>query len=136
MVKQLRFLRAAGALMVLVGLARGAGGVALLARGGAADPAIKAGGAAVVAAAMSLLLLGALLVAAGVGVLRRKRAAWVIGAVGTVAFVLGGAVNGTVLYGRPGGGGTALNVLAAAAIIGGLLAGRSALADPDADREN
>ncbi len=55
--KPLRFQRAAGALMVLVGLARGAGGVALLARGSAADPAIKAGGAAVVAAAMSLLLL-------------------------------------------------------------------------------
>lgn len=127
--KQQRFLLAGGVLMVLLGLARGAGGVALVARGGAVDPKIHAVGAAVAAAGASLLLLGLLLVVTGVGVVMRRRASWVLGALATVAFVLGGAVNGTVLYGRPAAAGTAINLAAAAAIIACLLAGRGALGD-------
>lgn len=122
-----RFLTAAGVMMVLLGVARGAGGVALVARGGAVDPKIEAGTAAVVSAGASLLLLGALLVVAGVGVIMRRRTAWVLGALATIAFVMGGAVNGTVLYGKPAVAGTAINVVAAAAIIACLLAGRGAL---------
>ncbi len=125
--KQQRFLLAAGALMVLLGLARGAGGVVLMTGGGAADPKIQAGKAAVVSAGASLLLLGLLLVVAGVGVMMRRRTAWVLGALATIAFVMGGAVNGTVLYGKPAPMGTAINVVAAAAIIACLLAGRGAL---------
>lgn len=126
-VKHQRFLQAAGVMMVLLGAARGAGGVVLVARGGAADPKIQAAGAAVVSAGASLLLLGALLVVAGVGTFMRRRTAWVLGALATIAFVMGGAVNGTVLYGKPAVMGTAINVVAAAAIIACLLAGRGAL---------
>ncbi len=129
-VKHQRFLLAAGVMMVLLGAARGAGGVALVAKGGAADPKIQAAGAAVVSAGASLLLLGALLVVSGVGVIMRRRTAWVLGALATIAFVMGGAVNGTVLYGKPSVTGTAINVVAAAAIIACLLAGRGALNAP------
>lgn len=124
-----QYLTAGGILMIIVGLARGAGGAALLARGGAADPAIKAGSATVFGAALSLLLLAMLLVVTGVGVLRRRRASWLVGAVGTVAFVLGGAFNGFALYGRPQVAGTAGNVAAAAMIIMCLMLGRGALED-------
>lgn len=125
--KARRYLQAGGALMILLGLIRGAGGAALLSRGAAADAAIHAGKAAVFAVGLSLALLGMLLVVAGVGVIRRRRLYWLVGAVATIAFVLGGLMNGTVLYGRPGGAGTALNVVAAGAIIACLWLGRGAL---------
>jgi hypothetical protein len=128
-----RYLQVGGTLMILLGLARGAGGAALLARGSAADAAIHAGKAAVFAVGLSLALLGVLLVVAGVGVIRRRRIYWLVGAVATVAFVLGGLMNGTVLYGHPGGAGTAINVLGAAAIIACLWAGRGALDDARKD---
>lgn len=122
-----RYLRLGGALMVLLGLARGTGGALLLARGGMVDANIHAGKAAVVSVGLSLTLLAVLLVVAGVGVIRLRRLSWLVGAVATIAFVLGGLMNGTVLYGRPGGAGTAINVLAAAAIIACLWMGRGAL---------
>ena len=122
-----RYLQIGGALMVLLGLARGAGGAALLVRGGAADPNIHAGRAAVASVGVSLALLGMLLVVSGIGVMRRRRLYWLVGAVATIAFVLGGLMNGAVLYGRPGGAGTALNVVAAGAIVACLWLGRGAL---------
>ena len=127
MARHRRLLTAAGVMMVLLGVARGAGGVALVARGGAVDPKIEAGTAAVVSAGASLLLLGALLAVSGVGVIMRRRTAWVLGALATIAFVMGGAVNGMVLYGKPAVMGTAINIVAAAAIFACLLAGRGAL---------
>jgi hypothetical protein len=57
----------------------------------------------------------------------RRRTAWVLGALATIAFVMGGAVNGMVLYGKPAVMGTAINIVAAAAIFACLLAGRGAL---------
>ena len=125
--KARRYLQAGGALMMVVGLARYAGGMALLVRGGAIDPSIQAGRAAVASVGASLVLVGLLLIVAGVGVLRRRRLYWLVGAVATIAFVLGGLMNGTVLYGRPGGAGTALNVVAAGALIACLWLGRGAL---------
>jgi hypothetical protein len=116
-----------GVLMFLLGLARGAGGVILLIKGPAADPGIHAGGPAVAVVALILTVLGAGLVAAAVGVLRAASRAWRWGIGLVVAFVLDGAVNGAVLYGRPGDAGTAVNVLAALLILLFLFLGRKRL---------
>lgn len=124
---QKAFLYAGGVLMAIVGLVRGTGGVTLLLRGAAADERIHAAGATVVAAGVTLVVLGLALVAAAVGVLRRGRTAWLAGVILTLAFVMGGALNGLALYGRPQTAGTVANVLAAAVIIGCLWRGRGAL---------
>ncbi len=121
------FLHLGSALMALLGLLRGAGGVTLLRQGAAADPKIHAPGAAVTAAGLGLVVLGAAQVVAAAGVLRRSRTAWLAGIVLTLAFVMSGILNGMALYGRPLVGGTVANVAAAAVIIGCLGRGRGAL---------
>ena len=114
-------------LMILLGLARGLGGLALLTQGAAADPNIQATGSAVSTVGVVLLLLGLALVAAAIGVCRRLHSFWLVGVICTVAFVADGAINGYVLYGRPGAQGTIVNVVAAALILTCLLLGKSAL---------
>lgn len=121
------YLIAAGALMAALGLVRGAGGLALVLRGPALDPAIRVGAGAAALVGGVLLLLGLLLLVAAIGVLRRARRFWWLGLVATLAFVVDGLINGLVLYGRPGAGGTAANLIAAALIVAGLILGRSAL---------
>jgi len=121
------FLLAAGALMLALGFVRGGGGLALLLRGPALDPAIRAGAGTTALLGGALLLLGLLLLVAAIGVLRRARRFWWLGLVATLAFVIDGLINGLVLYGRPGAGGTAANLVAAALIVAGLILGRPAL---------
>ncbi len=114
-------LTAGGVLMFLLGLARAAGGAALLLRGAAVDPNVQASNARVAFVGAALALLGAALAVAGVAVLRGSRRAARIGLALVAVFVIDGAINGTLLYGRPLAGGTAANVLAAV-VIGALLA--------------
>lgn len=121
------FLTIGGVLMAGLGLLRGAGGVALLARGAALDERIHASGATVVTAGLTLVVLGVALVGAAIGVLRRSRLAWLAGILLTLAFVMGGILNGMALYGRPAAAGTLANVAAAALIIGSLWLGRREL---------
>lgn len=86
-----------GVLMALLGLARGAGGVALLARGTAADPRIQATDATVQLAGAFLLLLGLVLVVSAAGVFIRRPSFWLAGMICTIAFVVDGAINGHLL---------------------------------------
>lgn len=124
-----RSLVAGGILTVLLGLARGGGGLVLLLRGGAADARIQADGRVVAAVGAILLALGLGLIAAGLGTLRRRRRFWLWGMILTVLFLIDGAVNGWLLYGAPGAGGTVANIIAAAFILVLLVVGRSAAAD-------
>jgi hypothetical protein len=121
------FLIAGGILMILLGLARGAGGVTLLAKGQSTLPDIQAAPGTTKVLALVLLLIGAAEIVAGIGVIARKRRFWTFGIIATVAFVLDGAINGWLLFGRPGDRGTIMNVAAAALILLCLLRGRSAL---------
>lgn len=121
------FLLAAGALMAALGLVRGAGGLALVLRGPAIDPAIRAGSSTTALLGGVLLLLGLLLLVAAVGVFRRARRFWWLGLAATIAFVIDGLINGLLLYGRPGAGGTAANLVVALLIIAGLILGRPSL---------
>lgn len=122
-----RMLMAGGTLMVLLGLARGAGGVVLLMRGTAADPKIHASAAAVSAVGAGLALLGLVLVVGAVGVFRRARWGWVTGIAGSLAFIVDGAINGFILYGNPTDRGTIANLAVAGLIVMCLGQGRSAL---------
>ena len=122
-----RILTLAGVLMILLGLARSAGGIVLLSQGAAADPSIRASDATCAAVGGFLLALGAGLILSAVGVLRRHRRAWLLGIGFTVAFVVDGMVNGYLLYGRPGDQGTVVNVVAATLILICLFAGAKAL---------
>jgi hypothetical protein len=123
-----RALDTGGVLLILLALARGAGGMVLLARGGAA---VEATGVASRTAALlgaGLLVVAAAAFAAGAAVLRRHRWGWRLGITAAIAFVLDGVLNGFVLFGHPGAGGTAGNALAAGVILACLWAGRGALA--------
>jgi lysylphosphatidylglycerol synthetase-like protein (DUF2156 family) len=123
------FLIAAGALMAALGLLRGGGGAALLLRGPALDPAIRAGSGAVALVGGALLLLGLLLLVAAIGVFRRARRFWWLGLIVTIAFAIDGLINGLVLYGRPGAGGTAANLVVAMLILICLALGRAGLGE-------
>lgn len=122
-----RFLIVGGVLMALLGLARGAGGLVLLTRGAAADPNIQGTGVAIKVVGALLVLLGAALVVAAAGIIRRLTSFWLAGMICTVAFVVDGAINGYLLYGRPGDRGTVINAGVAALILACLLAGKVAL---------
>jgi len=122
-----RILTIGGVLMALLGLARGTGGLVLLNQGAAADSRIQAAAPAVSIVGAFLLLLGLALVVAAVGVFRRLRRFWLLGIFCTVGFVIDGAINGYVLYGRPGDRGTIVNVIVAALILACLLFGKEAL---------
>lgn len=125
-----KFLIVGAALMILLGLARAVGGVVLLLQGGAADPRIEAPPSTVTMVGVFLITLSLILMYSAVGVLRRSHQCWLLGIFLTVAFVIGGAINGYVLYGRPGAAGTMVNSFVAVAILASLLPGRAALRKP------
>jgi hypothetical protein len=80
--------RLAALLLLALGCARGIGGAVVLDR----EP---------VAMAIGLLAVGILCLVAGILVWRAHRAAPRVVLVALVAFLAGGFVNGTVLYGKP-----------------------------------
>lgn len=120
-------LRAAGILLVALGIARGFGGTLLLLHGSAHDPAIAAAPAVVSSVGWGLVAVGILALVGGVAVLLVRPGAVVLGGVAIVAFLIDGALNGWLLFGSPRPVGTALNLAAAALIAGLLLAGRRAI---------
>ncbi len=117
----------ASILMILLGTVRFAGGALLLALGRSSSPQIRASDGAIAAVGVFLLAIGVAEAAAGVGVMLLRRRFWVLGIVTTIAFVIDGAVNGTILFGSPGVAGTVSNVIVASAILILLYSGRGAL---------
>ncbi len=110
----------AALLLILLATARGAGGVFLI-RGGARVAGAEARPDAPALLIGAGLLLAAFLCAAG-GVLlvvRSRAARWVAG-VGLATFVLGGIVNGFLLYGRPRPAGLIGNAAYAAVVVAAL----------------
>jgi len=121
------FLIIAAVLMILLGLARGAGGVLLLVQGRVADPAILASSPLLQILAAALVAIGLVEIMAAVGTLKLKRSYWLLGIVVTVLFVVDGAINGYFFYGQPGDIGTAVNLAVAFLILLTLFLGRKAL---------
>lgn len=108
-----------GLLLVILGGLRGFGGVVLL------SPfrrhvATAAGSAQLILLGLGLLVVAGLCVWAGMALMKGKRSGVTIGLVALVAFVAGGVLNGTVLYGSPrmvGLGGNLLVALLMAALL-------------------
>jgi len=100
----------------------------LLTSGASIGSRIQANEPTVTLVGAGLLVLGLALVVSAMGVLlRRSRFFWTVGIACTVAFVIDGAINGSLLYGRPGDQGTVVNVILAALILICLKRGASAL---------
>lgn len=116
-------LTVASFLMIIVGLLRGMGGLALLGEGKNLDlghPVI-ASPHEMDAAAYSLLVVCFLLILSGLALtVRRRRATWILSWVSVVLFLIGGAVNGFLLFGHPLGSGQLIN-LAISGVIGACL---------------
>ena len=125
--KRRGFLLTGAVLMILLGVARGSGGAILLLRGPATDSGIRASPSSALFLGMLLLVIALGLVVVAIGVLRGSRRGWLGGAWLVIAFVLDGMLNGYVLYGRPGAGGTLANLAVAALILLCLYFGRGAL---------
>ena len=111
-------------LILLLGAARGFGGLVLLTpmRGSIGQTA--ASPAELTVLGIGLVAVGFLCIWAGVSVLRRRSSGVPLGLVALAAFVTGGIANGTALYGAPQPAGIAVNLAVAAVIAVLLLLGR------------
>jgi hypothetical protein len=107
----------ASILLLLLGLARGYGGLALVQHGASAVGSDRISDRAATLLGMGLLVLAFGALVASVGIMRRRVWGWRLGMIVPVAFVLAGALNGYLLFGQPGGRGTLINAAAAALII-------------------
>jgi hypothetical protein len=108
-----------GILLILLGLLRGVGGLALLIKA-PAGPEVHVSPQAAHLLGALFLATCALLVLAGAGLLRRRKWAWPLSQAALVIFVLGGLVNGRLLFGSPKLAGTAGNILFALVIYAAL----------------
>jgi hypothetical protein len=114
-------------MLILLGIARGAGGVMLLKQGPETLDSIQATHDVVKGIGWGLVFIGLFAVISGLGVLLNKRPFYRMGFAAVVAFVLDGVLNGWLLFGKPGDIGTLVNVVVAGVIILFLLMGRKAV---------
>ena len=113
-----------GVLLLLLGLARGAGGIALMVRGPGLVQADAVSATAATAVGVGLGVVGALCLLAGAVAVAGLRGGVVLTLVALALFVIGGLVNGTVLFGAPRIAGVVGNTLAAAVIAALAVMGR------------
>lgn len=120
-------LRTAGLLLLVLGLARAAGGLVLATSGGEAVDSTRVSDETARLLGAGLIFVGLLSAAASVGCMLRRTWGWSLGFVAIVLFVADGLLNGTLLLGRPGDTGTIVNVIAAALIAVCLVRGRASV---------
>lgn len=114
-------------LMIILGAARGLGGIFLLIQGKTTFPNIQSSETVLVFLAIGLILIGIFEIISAIGILQLKRKYWLIGIIVTILFVIDGGINGYFLFGKPGEQGTLVNVIAAVIIITLLLMGKKSL---------
>lgn len=121
-------------LIILVGLARGFGGVVLLSPNGRVMTETEAGPGQPPLLGAGLLVVAALSVCSGVLVLLKRPSGVSVGLIAMAAFVLGGLINGTLLFGSPRLVGLAGNVVIAAVICTLLVRSRASVSFQSRDR--
>ena len=114
-------------LMILLGLARGIGGIILLIQGKTTLPNMNTNETVLIFLSFGLILIGIFEIISAVGIYYLKRKYWFLGIVVTILFVIDGAINGYLLFGKPGDQGTVINLIAAIIIITFLLLGKKSL---------
>jgi hypothetical protein len=107
---------AASALLLLLGLARGAGGVILALRGPSVVGSTRIPPFIAGVLGLDLVFIAALAIVAAFRLFSRRPQALTFVLIVLLAFLAGGALNGYLLFGRPADGGTMVNLAAAAAI--------------------
>jgi hypothetical protein len=120
-------LRTAALLLLVLGVARGAGGLLLAIWGTNPADAFRVGRDVMLAIGAGLLGVAVIAVIASIGLMRCRVWGWILGVFAIVLFVADGLVNGYLLFGRPGDRGTMVNAAAAVLILFCLLRGRRAL---------
>ncbi len=121
-------LRLAAGLLFLLALVRGIGGLLLIINGQGVLTEAKAPDYVMRAMGAGLVLVACLAATAGVLLLRHKPFGFTLALGALLAFVLGGLVNGALLFGRPRLAGTAANTAVALIILACVSAGRGAIA--------
>ncbi len=117
----------AAILMIILGLARGIGGIILLLEGKSTLPDIKTNETVLIFLAVGLIIIGVMEIITAVGIYLLKKKFWLLGIIITVLFVIDGAINGYFLFGRPGAQGTVVNLIAAIIIIAFLLLSKKSI---------
>jgi hypothetical protein len=117
----------AAVLMIILGLARGIGGIVLLLEGKSTLPDIKTNETVLIFLAVGLIIIGVMEIITAVGIYLLKKKFWLLGIIITVLFVIDGAINGYFLFGRPGAQGTVVNLIAAIIIITFLLLSKKSI---------
>ena len=114
-------------LMIILGLARGIGGIVLLLQGKSTLPDVKTNETVLIFLAVGLIIIGVMEIITAVGIYLLKKKYWMLGIIITVLFVIDGAINGYFLFGRPGAQGTVVNLIAAIIIIAFLLLSKKSI---------
>ena len=114
-------------LMIILGLARGIGGIVLLLQGKSTLPDVKTNETVLIFLAVGLIIIGVMEIITAVGIYLLKKKFWLLGIIITVLFVIDGAINGYFLFGRPGAQGTVVNLIAAIIIITFLLLSKKSI---------
>ena len=114
-------------LMIILGLARGIGGIILLIQGKSTLSNIKTNETVLIYLAIGLILIGIFEVISAVGIYFLKRKFWSLGVFVTVLFVIDGMINGYFLFGKPGDQGTIINLFFAIIIIIFLFKGKKSI---------
>ena len=111
-------------LMMLLGIARGLGGVVLIINGKEAVPESALSQSVMTVLGILLLVICVLEIVAAVGVYVLNKKMWYAGIITTILFLFDGMLNGYLLYGSPQAPGTAANFVYALIIIAFLLLSR------------
>ena len=119
--------RIGASLLALLGLARGLGGLLLIIQGRAALPASSSNDATMRGIGVGLVFVALLAIAAAVRLFRLLQSGLPLTGVALLAFLAGGLLNGSLLFGRPTDAGTIVNVLASVVIAAFVFLGRGAL---------
>lgn len=117
-------------IMILIGILRAIGGIALLIKGNQLDAGIPiiASETQTYIVAIGLLIISILLIYVSINLLRRySKMSWNICWIVLVLFLLGGLLNGYLLYGQPVDQGQKINFTAAILVGLFLFLGKSAL---------
>ena len=129
-VKKRTFIIIASVVMLLIGILRGKGGILLLINGNqvALDPPIMAGSLVARCCGAGLIAVLVVFVVSAFKLLKHNSlSGWNLSWIGMVIFLLGGLLNGFLLFGNPFVQDQVINFGASAIILLCLLAGRPAV---------